>query len=127
MSERPYQKGIVVNLAQGQEHKDGTVLTVPAKKRFDIKFIGINAFGHQNQPLSFFLHVFTNGRLGTYPIALTGNSDILEPTFPKRFFGSQLVALYADPSRVLKFEVVRRETSGKVRVLVDMCGFLVDQ
>ena len=126
MAEKPYQRGRIVNLAEGQENGEGTVLTVPANKRFDINFIGINAFGHPNQPLSFFLHVFTNNQIGIYPIALTGNSETGDPTYPQRFFGSQLVALYAAPNHELTFSVARRDTFGKVRVIMSLSGFLVD-
>ncbi len=126
MAKEPYQMGGVVNLVEGEKHKDVSILTIPAKKRFDIKFVGINGFGQPNQPLFFSLQVWTKSRQGLYPIAPTGNSEVGDPEYPKRFFGSQEVKLYADPGSKLIFTVARRDTYAKVRVFVDVCGFLVD-
>jgi hypothetical protein len=126
MAKNPYQMGGVVNLVEGESVKDVSILTLPARKGFEIKFVGINGFGQPNQPLFFALRVSTQSRTGNYPIALTGNSEIADPEFPKRFFGSQQVELYADPGSELIFTVARRDTYAKVRVFVDMYGFLVD-
>jgi hypothetical protein len=52
MAQRPFQTGAVVNLIDGENVWDVIACTVPAKKRFEIKFLGINRFGHPNQPSS---------------------------------------------------------------------------
>lgn len=51
MAQRPFQTGVAINLSNGESVKDIDVLTVPARKRFDVKFVGINGFGQPNQPL----------------------------------------------------------------------------
>jgi hypothetical protein len=126
MAQKPFQTGAVVNLSDGESGKDVVVCTVPARKRFDVKFLGINGFGHPNQPLFYAVHVTTRSRVGIYPIALTGLAEIDEPEFPTRLFGSQEVTLYADPKSNLLFSVARKGTSGNVRVFIDICGLLVD-
>ncbi|MEQ1681705.1 MAG: hypothetical protein ABL950_14025 [Nitrospira sp.] len=126
MAQRPFQMGAVVNLSEGESSKDVVVCTVPARKRFDIKFLGINGFGHPTQPLFYAVHVTTRSRVGIYPIALTGVSEIDEPEFPARFYGSQEAILYADPKSNLVFSVARKDTTGNVRVFIDICGLLVD-
>jgi hypothetical protein len=126
MAQKPFQTGAVVNLSDGESSKEVVVDTVPARKRFDVKFLGINGFGHPNQPLFYAVHVTTRSRIGIYPIAPTGLSEIDEPEFPVRFFGSQEAILYADPKSNLVFSVVRKGTTGNVRVFIDICGLLVD-
>ncbi|HMS85993.1 MAG TPA: hypothetical protein PKD12_20325 [Nitrospira sp.] len=126
MAQRPFQTGAVVNLSAGESVKDVVVCTVPARKRFDIKFLGINGFGHPNQPLFYAVHVTTKSALGIYPIAPTGISEIAEPEFPMRYFGSQDVALYADPKSQLIFSVARKGTTGNIRVFISLCGMLID-
>jgi hypothetical protein len=126
MAQRPFQTGAVVNLSEGESAKDVVVCTVPARKRFDVKSLGINGFGHPTQPLFYAVHVTTRSRVGIYPIALTGVSEIDEPEFPARFFGSQEAMLYADPKSNLVFSVARKDTAGNVRVFIDICGLLVD-
>lgn len=126
MAQRPFQAGAVVNLSDGESGKDVVVCTVPARKRFDVKFLGINGFGHPNQPLFHAVHVTTRSLLGIYPIALTGISEIAEPEFPTRFFGGQEAALYADPKSDLLFSVARKDATGHVRVFISICGLLVD-
>lgn len=126
MAQRPFQTGAVVNLNEGESSKDIVVCTVPTRKRFDVKFLGINGFGHPAQPLFYAVHVTTRSRVGIYPIAVTGVSEIDEPEFPARFFGSQEAMLYADPKSNLIFSVVRKDTAGNVRVFIDICGLLVD-
>ncbi|HBR50106.1 MAG TPA: hypothetical protein DEA71_08465 [Nitrospira sp.] len=126
MAQRPFQTGAVVNLAAGESAKDVVVCTILAKKRFEIKFLGINGFGHPNQPLFYAMHVTTKSVLGIYPIALTGSSEIAEPEFPMRYFGSQEAILYADPKSDLIFSVARKDTTGNVRVFINLCGMLVD-
>ena len=126
MAQRPFQTGAVVNLDAGESVKDVVICTVPAKKRFEIKFLGINGFGHPNQPLFYALQVTTKSVLGIYPIAPTGMSEIAEPEFPVRYFGSQEAMLYADPKSDLLFSVARKETTGSVRVFISLCGMLVD-
>jgi hypothetical protein len=126
MAQRPFQIGAVVNLSDGESSKDVVVCTVPARKRFDVKFLGINGFGHPTQPLFYAVHVTTRSRVGIYPIALTGVSEIDEPEFPARFFGSQEAILYADPKSNLIFSVARKGTTGNVRVFIEFCGLLVD-
>ncbi|MDH4154700.1 MAG: hypothetical protein OEV01_13010 [Nitrospira sp.] len=126
MAQRPFQTGAVVNLDAGESVKDVVICTVPAKKRFEIKFLGINGFGHPNQPLFYAVQVTTKSVLGIYPIAPTGMSEIAEPEFPVRYFGSQEAMLYADPKSDLLFSVARKETTGSVRVFISLCGMLVD-
>ncbi|MBL8073490.1 MAG: hypothetical protein JNL29_03910, partial [Nitrospira sp.] len=106
--------------------KDVVVCTVPARKRFEIKFLGMNGFGHPNQPLFYAVQVTTKSVLGIYPIAVTGVAEIAEPEFPMRYFGSQEAMLYADAKSDLIFTVARKDTTGNVRVFINLCGMLVD-
>lgn len=126
MAQRPFQTGAIVNLSGGESSKEVTIGTVPARKRFHVKFLGINGFGQPNQPLFYAVHVTTGSRIGIYPIAPSGMADIAEPEFPARYFGSQGVILYADPGSDLIFTVARKDTTGNVRVFIELCGILVD-
>ena len=126
MAQRPFQTGAVVNLDAGESVKDVVVCTVPTKKRFEIKFLGINGFGHPNQPLFHAVHVTTKSVLGIYPIAVTGVAEIAEPEFPARYFGSQEAMLYAEPKSDVIFTVARKNTTGSVRVFINLCGMLID-
>ncbi len=126
MAQKPFQTGAVVNLSVGEDVKDTVICTVPPKKRFDVKFLGINGFGHPNQPLFYAVQVTTKSVLGIYPIAVTGIAEIAEPEFPMRYFGSQEAMLYADPKSDLIFSVARKDTTGNVRVFINLCGLLVD-
>jgi len=126
MAQRPFQTGAVVNLSVGEDVKDIVICAIPAKKRFDIKFLGINGFGHPNQPLFYAVQLTTKSLLGIYPIAPTGISEIADPQFRMRFFGSQKAILYADPKSDLVFSVARKGTTGNVRVFISICGLLVD-
>ena len=126
MAQRPFQTGAVVNLSDGESVKEAVIVTVPRKKRFHTQYPGINGFGHPKQPLFYAVHVTTRSRVGIYPIAPTGIAEIDEPEFPARFFGSQGAMLYADPGSDLIFSVARKETTGNVRVFIDICGLLVD-
>ncbi|MDK2742453.1 MAG: hypothetical protein H8K03_07275 [Nitrospira sp.] len=126
MAQRPFQTGVAINLSNGESVKDIDVLTVPARKRFDVKFVGINGFGQPNQPLFYAVHVTTRSKTGIYPIAPAGTSEIADPEFPARYFGSQEVTLYADPKSNLIFTVARKDTSANVRVFIDICGLLTD-
>lgn len=126
MAQRLFQTGTAVNLSDGDSIKEVVISAVPAKKRFHIKFLGINGFGQPNQPLFYAVHVTTASRLGIYPIAPTGVAEIADPEFPARYFGSQEALLYADPGSDLIFTVARKNTTGHVRVFIDLCGILVD-
>ena len=126
MAQRPFQTGAVINLNDGESIKETVIMTVPRKKRFHTQYLGINGFGHPNQPLFYAVHVTTRSRVGIYPIAPTGIAEIAEPEFPTRFFGSQVAILYADPKSDLIFTVARKDTAGNVRVFIDICGLLVD-
>ncbi|WHZ26436.1 MAG: hypothetical protein OJF51_001231 [Nitrospira sp.] len=126
MAQRPFQTGAVVNLSDGESTKETVLVTVPRKKRFHAQFLGINGFGHPNQSLFYALHVTTRSQVGIYPIAPTGISEIDEPEFPTRYFGSQGLILYADAGSNLIFSVARKNTTGNVRVMIDICGLLVD-
>jgi len=126
MAQRPFQTGAVVNLSDGESTKEAVIVTVPRKKRFHTQFLGINGFGHPNQPLFYAVHVTTRSLLGIYPIAVTGISEIAESQFPTRYFGSQEAILYADPKSDLVFTVARKNTTGDVRVFISLCGLLVD-
>lgn len=126
MAQRPFQTGAVVNLSDGESVKEVVIYTVPARKRFDVKFLGVNGFGHPNQPLFHAVHVTTRSQIGIYPIAVTGISEIAEPEFPTRFFGSQEATLYADPKSDILFSVARKDATGNVRVFISLCGLLVD-
>lgn len=126
MAQKPFQTGVAVNLDAGESVKDVVVCTVPARKRFEIKFLGINGFGHPNQPLFHAVQVTTKSVLGIYPIAVTGVAEIAEPEFPARYFGSQEAMLYAEPKSDVIFTVARKDTTGSVRVLINLCGMLVD-
>ena len=126
MAQRPFQAGAAVNLSGGESIKEVVSCTIPAKRRLHVKFLGINGFGHPNQPLFYAVHVTTGSRTGIYPIALNGVAEIAEPEFPVRYFGSQEVFLYADPGSDLIFTVARKDTTGNVRVFIDLCGILVD-
>ncbi|MDF0677426.1 MAG: hypothetical protein P0120_24275 [Nitrospira sp.] len=126
MAQRPFQTGAVVNLSEGESTKEAVIVTVPRKKRFHTQSVGINGFGQPNQSLFYAVHVTTRSRVGIYPIAPTGIAEIDEPEFPARFFGSQEAILYADPGSDLIFTVARKETTGNVRVFIDICGLLVD-
>lgn len=126
MAQKPFQTGAVLNLSDGEDTKDIVVCTIPPRKRFDIKFLGINGFGHPNQPLFYAVHVTTQSRVGIYPIAIAGLSEIDEPEFPTRYFGSQEAVLYADPKSDLVFSVARKSSTGSIRVIIDICGLLVD-
>ena len=126
MAQRPFQTGAIVNLDAGESVKDVVVCTVPTKKRFEIKFLGINGFGHPNQPLFHAVQVTTKSVLGIYPIAVTGVAEIAEPEFPARYFGSQEAMLYAEPKSDVIFTVARKDTTGSVRVFINLCGMLVD-
>ena len=72
------------------------------------------------------MQVTTKSVLGVYPISLTGIAEIAEPEFPMRYFGSQEVMLYADPKSDLIVSVARKDTTGNVRVFINLCGMLVD-
>lgn len=126
MAQKPFQTGVAVNLDAGESIKDVVVCTVPARKRFEIKFLGINGFGHPNQPLFYAVQVTTKSVLGIYPIAVTGVAEIAEPEFPARYFGSQEAMLYAEPKSDVIFTVARKDTTGSVRVFINLCGMLVD-
>ena len=126
MAQRPFQTGAVVNLSDGESTKETVIATIPTKKRFHTQFLGINGFGHPNQPLFYAVHVTTRSRVGIYPIAPAGISEIDEPEFPTRYFGSQGAILYADPGSELILSVARKQTTGNVRVFIDICGLLVD-
>jgi hypothetical protein len=126
MAQRPFQTGAIVNLSDGESTKEAILVTVPRKKRFHTQYLGINGFGHPNQSLFYALHVTTRSQVGIYPIAPTGISEIDEPEFPTRYFGSQGLILYADPASNLIFSVARKNTTGNVRVMIDICGLLVD-
>ena len=126
MAQRPFQAGAVVNLSDGESIKEAVIVTVPRKKRFHTQYLGINGFGHPNQSLFYAVHVTTRSRVGIYPIAPTGIAEIDEPGFPARFFGSQVATLYADPGSDLIVSVARKNTTGNVRVFIDICGLLVD-
>lgn len=126
MAQKPFQTGVAANLDAGESVKDVVVCTVPARKRFEIKFLGINGFGHPNQPLFHAVQVTTKSVLGIYPIAVTGVAEITEPEFPARYFGSQEAMLYAEPKSDVIFTVARKDTTGSVRVLINLCGMLVD-
>lgn len=126
MAQKPFQTGVAVNLVAGESVKDVVVCTVPARKRFEIKFLGINGFGHPNQPLFHAVQVTTKSVLGIYPIAVTGVAEIAEPEFPARYFGSQEAMLYAEPKSDVIFTVARKDTTGSVRVFINLCGMLVD-
>lgn len=126
MAQRPFQTGAVVNLSDGESVKEVVIYTVPARKRFDVKFLGVNGFGHPNQPLFYAVHVTTRSEVGIYPIVPTGISEIDEPEFPTRFFGSQKATLYADPKSDILFSVARKDATGNVRVFISICGLLVD-
>ena len=126
MAQRPFQTGAVLNLSDGESTKETTIVTVPRKKRFHTQYLGINGFGQPNQPLFYAVHVTTRSTVGIYPIAPSGIAEIDEPEFPARFFGSQETMLYADPGSELIFTVARKETTGNVRVFIDICGLLVD-
>lgn len=126
MAQRPFQTGAVVNLNDGESTKEAVIVTVPRKKRFHTQYLGINGFGHPNQTLFYAVHVTTRSQVGIYPIALTGIAEIDEPEFPSRFFGSQVTILYADPGSELIFSVARKNTTGNVRVFINICGLLID-
>lgn len=126
MAQKPFQTGAVVNLDAGESVKDVVVCTVAARKRFEIKFVGINGFGHPSQPLFYAVQVTTKSVLGIYPIAPAGMAEIAEPEFPMRYFGSQEIMLYADQKSDLIFTVARKDTTGNVRVFINLCGLLVD-
>lgn len=126
MAQKPFQAGAVVNLSDGESVKEVIIYTVPPKKRFDVKFIGINGFGHPDQSLFYAVQVMTKSVLGIYPIAPSGISEIAEPEFPMRYFGSQEATFYADPKSNLIFSLARKDTRGNVRVFINLCGLLVD-
>lgn len=126
MAQRPFQTGAIINLSSGESSKDVVISTVPANQRFHVKFLGINGFGQPNQPLFYAIQVTTGSRLGIYPIALSGVAEIAEPEFPARHFGSQEVRLYADPGSDLMFTVARKDTTGNIRVFIELCGILAD-
>ncbi|MGE0642531.1 MAG: hypothetical protein AB7P24_02545 [Nitrospira sp.] len=126
MAQRPFQAGAAINLDSGESSKEVVIFAVPAKKRFHVKSLGINGFGQPNQPLFYAVHVTTGSRVGIYPVAPTGVAEIDEPEFPARYFGSQELTLYADPGSDLIFTVARKDTTGNVRVLIDISGILVD-
>ena len=126
MAQRPFQTGVAVNLSDGENTKEAVLVTVPRKKRFHTQYLGINGFGHPNRPLFYAVHVTTRSRVGIYPIAPTGIAEIDDPEFPTRFFGSQVIILYADPGSELILSVARKDTTGNVRVFIDICGLLVD-
>ena len=121
---RSFQTGGVINLAEGEEVKDVTILAVAPDQRFDIRFVGVNGFAQPGQILFVALQVTTVGHLGTYPIVLTGMSPFADPEFPTRCFGSQEVRLHADPGSDLLITVARHETRAGARVFVDVSGFL---
>lgn len=126
MPQRPFQTGAVVNLSDGESTKEAVIATIPKKKRFHTQFLGINGFGHPNQPLFYAVHVTTCSRISIYPVAPAGISETDEPEFPTRYFGSQAAILYADPGSELILLVARKQTTGNVRVFIDICGLLVD-
>ncbi|MDF0652587.1 MAG: hypothetical protein P0121_14085 [Nitrospira sp.] len=126
MAQRPFQTGIVVNSNDGENGKDVVIYTVPARKRFDVKFLDINGFGQPNQSLFYAIHVTTRSEVGIYPIAVAGISEIAEPEFPTRFFGGQETTLYADPKSGILFSVARKDATGHVRVFISISGLLVD-
>jgi hypothetical protein len=119
-----FQSGGVINLAEGEEVKDATILVVPTDQQFDIQFVGVNGFAQPGQILFVALQVTTAGRLGIYPIVLTGMSPFSDPEFPTRYFGSQAVRLHADAGSDLLITVARHETRAGARVFVNVSGFL---
>lgn len=126
MAQRPFQTGAAVNLSSGESIKEVVLSTVPSKKRFHIKFLGINGFGQPNQPLFYAVHITTGSSTGIYPVSPNGVAEIAEPEFPVRYFGSQAVILYADPGSEVIFTVARKDTTGNVRIFIDLCGILID-
>ena len=70
MAQRPFQTGAAINLSAGESVKDVVVCTVPARKRFEIKFLGINGFGHPNQPLFYAVQVIYNRNSRVIPLLL---------------------------------------------------------
>ena len=126
MAQRPFQTGAIIDLSDGENVNEIVVYTIPARKRFDIKFLGINGFGHSNQPLFYAVHVTTRSYVGIYPIAITGIAEIAEPEFPTRYFGSQEATLYADSKTNVAFSIARKGTTGSVRAFINLCGLLVD-
>ncbi len=126
MAQRPFQAGVAVNLDVGESVKDVVVCTVPPQKTIRDQIRRHQWFGHSNQPLFYAVQVTTKSLLGIYPIAPAGMAEIAEPEFPMRYFGSQEIMLYADQKSDLIFTVARKDTTGNVRALINLCGLLVD-
>jgi hypothetical protein len=122
----PFQAGLVVNLHDGEERQQPTLLTVPPGKWLVIECIGINAFAQRGQIFVIALEVTTSGHPGIYPIVLPGSSTIAEPLFPARSFGSQLVRLYAAPTTPVLLPITRTPAQGAARVDVSISGVLVE-
>ncbi len=123
---QPFQTGVVVNLQDGQDGTQPTLVKVPSHQWFVIECIGVNAFAQPGQTFVIALEVTARRHLGIYPIVLTGSSTIADPDFPARSFGSQLVRLYADPNSEVMLPVSRNNAKGSARVFVNVSGFLLD-
>lgn len=67
---QPFQTGVVVNLRDGEDGQQPTLVTVPADKCLVIECIGINAFAQPGQTFCIALEVTTSGHAGIYPIVL---------------------------------------------------------
>src|SRR5215475_7333377 len=98
MDGKPFHRGLVINLAQGEKLKEAQLPNIPKNALFIIEFVSINSFLQQNQQPFVSLGVTTDTVTGIYPIVPTGSMASTEPAFAVRKFGSQQVLLYADKS-----------------------------
>jgi hypothetical protein len=71
MDGKPFHRGEVINLAQGDKVKETQLSKGPKNRLFIIEFVSINAFLQENQQLFVSLGVTTDSVTGVYPIVPT--------------------------------------------------------
>lgn len=125
MRGKPFQIIGVINITNGEETKDIQLPKTAKDRLFVVEFVGINGFMQQNQSLFVSLEVYTNSVPGIYPIVTAGISNISDPIFPVRRFGSQQVLLYSDPDSQIILTAARDNVNADARIFVDISGRLV--
>jgi hypothetical protein len=125
MNGRPFHRGLVINLAQGEKQREAQLPNVPKNALFIIEFVSINSFLQQSQQLFFSLGVTTDTVTGIYPIVPAGSMASTDPAFAVRRFGSQRVLLYADANTAITITFARDNDKGAAEAIVEISGRLV--
>ena len=125
MDGKPFHRGEVINLTQGDKVKETQLSKGPKNRLFIIEFVSINAFLQENQQLFVSLGVTTDSVTAVYPIVPTGTMTSSDPAFAVRRFGSQRVLLYADANTGITITVARDNDNGAAEAIVEVSGRLV--